>query len=489
MDATKDLRLPIALAACLTTILLVAAPNLPLRAQPSRGALARGELVITNVNVVPMTRDTVLANQTIVIRDGRIAAIGVAGQVGGSAGSRRVDGGGRYVIPGLADMHTHLFSDGDVADSVAPYELGVMLALGVTTARLMIGTAEQLVLRRQVASGEIAGPQLWVASPHLTGRNDANARVVTQPEEARAAVREYKAAGYDLIKVTNWLTPEVWEAIIDEASRQSIRVDGHVVPDVGVPRALAVGQNIQHLDSYFEGVLADSSPIKASVTQFGLFQLRNWTSLDHIDTSKIARLAGATAQSGVYSTPTLHVFNKAFAIGQTEEEARARPDWKVLSPSHRSLYLRALASYWSPAGAELRTEARRRKFVEVRNAIVKAIADSGGASRLLAGSDSPEWMMAYGWTLHRELEAFANSNLTPFEALATATRNPAEFLGASAEWGTIEVGKRADLVIVDGNPLEDIRNTLKIESVVVGGRLIDRAERERMIEAAAMRMR
>ena len=126
------------------------------------------------------------------------------------------------------------------------------------------------------------------------------------------------------------------------------------------------------------------------------------------------------------------------------------------------------------------------RWVEVRNRLVKAIADSGG--KIMAGSDTPEWFFGYGWTLHREMESLVAAGLTPYQALAAATRNPAEFLRASKEWGTIERGKRADLVLVAGNPLEDIRNTAKIEGVAVGGRWLDKAERERMIASAVQRL-
>lgn len=308
--------------------------------------------------------------------------------------------------------------------------------------------------------------------------------LASTPTEARTAVQTAADSGYDFLKVT-FIDPPIWDVAIDEARKRGIRVDGHVEPGVGVMRALDVGQHIQHLDSYFEAVLADDAPMTASLTQYGVFRLQNWKSMDYVDDAKIARIAGATARSGVYSTPTLVVFNTAFAKGQTEDEIRARLDWEILYPSHRNGYLRALRQYWAPANDSVRTLARRQRYVAVRNAIVKAIIDSGGGSRLLAGSDSPEWFMAYGWTLHRELAAFVEAGLTPYQALLTATRNPAAFLGASAEWGSIEVGKRADLVLLNDNPLEDIRHTMDIEAVSIGGRWLDRAEREQMIRAAA----
>lgn len=327
-----------------------------MEAQPSRGALARGSIIITNVNVIPMTSDTVIRNAGVIVRDGRIERILPDMSIVTGTRATMIDGRGKYLIPGLADAHTHLYSDDEVADSLASYELGVMLANGVTAARLMIGTPEHLKLRDEVAD------------------------------------------------------------------------------------------------------------------------------------SKLARLAGATARAGIWSTPTLTVFNTAFAIGFTDDDLRARPDWTLMPANFRRLYLRARERYWAPANDSVRTPERRRRYVEFRNRVVKAIADSGGAGKILAGSDSPDWFMVYGWTMHRELESLVAAGLTPYQALSAATRNPAEYFGASREWGTIEAGKRADLVLLDANPIDDIRNTTRIDGVVIGGRWLPRAELDRMVRAASERV-
>jgi imidazolonepropionase-like amidohydrolase len=472
-----------------TVALLTLAAGQVAAAQPSRGALAPGTIAITNVNVVPMTRDTVIRDATVIVRDGRIAAVGPARSTRVPSGATRMDGTDKYIIPGLADAHTHLYSDDQVADSLASYELGVMLANGVTTARLMIGTPEHLKLRDDVIAGRVVGPQLWLASPMLTGRaGQRNSRVVTTPDEGRAAVREAAEAKYDFIKIVDPLSPAVYEAIVDEARTRRIRIDGHVDPAVGVKRALEVGQNIQHLDGWFEAALADSASNRPSLTQGGVFRLANWRTVDDIDDAKLAWLGGATARSGIWVTPTLAVFNAAFAIGFTDDDLHARPDWKLMPAHFRRGYLRARERYWNPANDSVRTSERRRRYVEFRNRAVKAIADSGGAGRLLAGSDSPDWFMVYGWTMHRELASLVAAGLTPYQALRAGTRNVAEYFGGLEEWGTIEAGKRADLVLLDANPLADIRNTTRIHAVAIGGTWLARAELDRMLAAASERI-
>jgi len=465
-----------------TALVLAAVSAASLPGQGSRTALTPGTIAITHVNVVPMTSDTVLADRSVLVRDGRIVEVQPASALRVPAGARVIDGRGRFLVPGFADAHTHLYSDEELPDSLASYELGVMLANGITTARLMIGTPEQLSLRAAIQAGRMLGPQLWLAGPQLTGSPATNAHVVTTEDQARAAVRSVVEAGYDFLKLTENIPPAIHAAIVDEARIRGIRIDGHVDTRVGVERALAAKQNIQHLDSYLEAVLADSAPSRLSLTQGGVGRLQNWKSMDHVDPRKIAAIAGATARAGVWTTPTLTIFNKAFGIGFTDDELEKSPDWKFMPPQFRSLYLRARARYWNPANDSVRTPERRRKYVETRSAIAKAISDSGG--KLLVGSDAPDLLMVYGWTYHRELESLVRAGLTPYQALVAGTKNAAEFFGGLAEWGTVQVGKRADLVLLAANPLENISNSTRIEAVAIGGRWLDRRELDQMLASA-----
>lgn len=445
-----------------------------LYAQPSRTALAHDTFAITHVAVITMTSEKPVTDATVLVREGRIVAVG--SKVDIPAGTRTIDGTGKFLMPGLADMHVHLFSDETAPKSKAPDELGVMLANGVTTIRLMIGTPEHLQLRKSIEAGKLLGPQFWVASPQFTGRKDVNAQVVTTPDEAQAAVKLAADNGYDFIKLTLFITPQVFDAIMAEAVRQGIRVIGHVDARVGVARALKAGQHIEHLDNYMESILKDDAPMKESVSDFHVGRLKNWDSLDYVDDAKLKKIAIATAQSRTFTCPTLTLFRKAFAEDQNMEEIRSRPDWGLQPAAHRDLYLRGHERYWKkPPSAE-----RRKRYIEVRNRIVKEIADAGG--KIMAGSDAPEWFLGYGYTLHRELESLVLAGLTPYQALAAATTNPAEFLHGQSEWGTISVGKRADLVLLNANPLDDIRNTNKIEGVAIGGKWLAKERLKEMIE-------
>jgi imidazolonepropionase-like amidohydrolase len=437
-----------------------------------------------NVNVIPMDQERVLKEQTVVVRDGRIAEIGAVNRVKVPSGALRVDGRNKFLIPGLFDMHTHLLSDGKFPDSLAGDELKIMLANGVTTIRLMIGTPELLKMRAQVAKGELLGPAMYVASPEFAGRSYGdpfNGYVVATPEEARAAVKKAKDAQYDFIKLTIDISRPVYDAVIETAREAGIRVVGHVDLRVGLQRALEAGQQIEHLDSYMEAVLKEDSPMKVSVSDSGVWRKANWESLDYIDERKVAEVSLATAKAGIYTCPTLTFFKLSFAVEQSDDEVRARPDYHFFPPKLRESRHTARTRFWTSPP----TQERREKYIRIRNQIVKGIHDAGG--KIMAGSDTPELFLLYGFTLHRELKSLVEAGLKPYAALEAATRNPAEFLNALSESGTIERGKRADLILLDANPLEDISNSEKRSGVMVRGRWMPEAELKKMLDEIAPR--
>jgi imidazolonepropionase-like amidohydrolase len=460
-------------------LLLILLLPLQIAAQTKPRATA---VAFVNVTVIPMDKERLLRNQTVIVQDGEISEMDDTKRIKIPRDAQRIDGAGKFLIPGLSDMHVHLFSDDEFPDTLAEDELKIMIAYGVTTIRLMTGTPEQLVLRKQSAAGEILAPTIYAASPQFTGRKSSNAYVVTTETEARAAVRESKEAGYDYIKVTTFLKPEVYEAIIDEAKKQNIRVVGHADSRyVGLVRALKAGQQIEHLDSYLEALLPPNAPVQGSVSDIYLYQPKNWESLDYLDESKIRNLARETVQANPFVTPTLHLFKFTFGKGRTEESFKAQPDLRFYPQKVIDLWMGVSKRYLATAAPI----EKREKYIAIRNKIVKAIYDAGG--RILAGSDTPEWLMLYGHTLHLELIDLRDAGLSNYAALEAATRNPALFFGTINKTGTIEKGKRADLVLLDANPLEDIGNTQKRAGVMLKGKYYLQSEMNQWLDEIAPR--
>lgn len=434
------------------------------------------------VNVIPMDRERVIANQTVIVRNGTISEIGDAANVKVPKDAVTVDGKGKYLIPGLVDMHTHLLSDGDeYPDSIAPDELRVMVANGVTTVRFMIGTPELLKLRERSAAQEIPAPTIYVASPHLTGREQGNDFVVTNPDEARVAVRKSKAAGYDFIKVTTFVPSLIYEAAVDEARLQKIRVVGHADSRfVGVERAWKAGQQIEHLDGYMELLLKPDSPIKGSVSDLYIYNPANWASFDHMDESKIPEIARRTVASNPFVDPTQHFMKNSFGRLRTEEEIRAQPDFKFYPPKVQQQWLDFYKRNRFITTVPLEKRAR---WVELRERLIKAICDAGG--KLLTGSDTPEFLWLYGFGIHHELKALKDAGISNYAVLAAGTRNAHEFFGTLGKVGTIEKGKRADLILLNANPLDDIAATKNRSGVMLKGKWYSQSELDRWLDEIA----
>lgn len=454
-------------------------------AAPSTEPREETVVAFVNVNVIPMDTERLIANQTVIVRNGLIAEIGDAKRVKVPKSAQRIDGAGKFLIPGLTDMHVHLMSDDDeIPDALAEDELRIMIANGVTTIRLMTGTPEQLALRAKSARGEIVAPTMYVASPQFIGKKSTNAYVVTTEAEGRESVRKAKRDGYDYLKITTNVKAEVYEAIVDEARKENIRVVGHADSRfIGLARALKAGQQIEHLDSYLEALLPDNAPVKGSVSDIYLYNPKNWESIDYLDESKIPELAKATVQSNPFCVPTLTLFKYTVGIGRTEESIRAQTDIRFYPPKVIDLWLGVNKRLWATrASAE-----RRAKYVAVRDKIVRAIHDAGG--KIMAGSDTPEWLLLYGFTLHRELKTLNQAGLSNYTTLAAATRNPAEFFDTLKQTGTIEKGKRADLVLLEANPLQDISNTEKRAGVMLRGRYFTQVEMNKWLDEIAPRFR
>ena len=411
--------------------------------------------VIVNVNIVPMTSETVLPQQTVVVTDGKIIEIGNVDSVPVPKGSTVVDGTDRFLMPGLAEMHAHV-------TSTDPYQVDrlstLFVANGITTIRGMLGQASHLKLRDQLASGEVFGPRLITSGPSLNGRS------VSGAADAARQVREQKSAGYDFIKVHPGLSSDEFAALAKTANETDIPYAGHVPVAAGVHRALQSNMaTIDHLDGYFAGLLPANSGGSGGFGGFFDVLLAK-----ELDVDKIPSIVAATLEAGTWNVPT-EVLIEQLIDDTPVAELKRRTETQYVSAATVRNWVAAKEAQFTDRGVDPETAALA---VELRRRLIFELHKAGAG--LLLGSDAPQTFNVPGFSTHRELDTLVAAGLTPFEALRTGTVAVATFLGSNG--GIVAEGKDADLILLDANPLDNIRNSKKIHGVMLRGRWLPAIE-------------
>ena len=410
-------------------------------------------VAFTNVSVLPMDSDRVLQNQTVVVSNGRIAAMGPSKSTKVPGGATQVDGSGKFLMPGLAEMHGH------VPPPNAPREqteavLFLYVASGVTTVRGMQGAPGQLELRERARSGEIVAPNLYLAGPAFSGNS------VKTPEEAAARVRQQKSEGWDLLKVQTGLSVETYDAMARTARELGIRFGGHVPAAVGVVHALDMGQEtFDHIDGYAEHLDGLTKPV---------------------DPKALQDLVARTKKAGAWIVPTMVVWETL--RGPVTLESRAGlAELKYLP--------REQVEAWT-GGLQKRlanpqfNAAQAKQYIDNRMQILKAL-HAGGVG-LLLGSDAPQQFNVPGFSIHHEMRRMADAGISNYEILKSGTANVGQYFKSQDDFGTIAVGKRADLILMNANPLQNLANTEKRSGVMIRGRwLPETAIQARLRQIAA----
>lgn len=421
-----------------------------------------------NVNVIPMDRQQVLRGQTVVVRGSRIAQMGPADRVKAPAGATLVNAPSKYLIPGLAEMHAHIPPGPQVADSMIERVLALFALNGVTTVRGMLGDPRHLPLRARAARGELLSPTIYTSSPSLNGNTMKTGKA------AADSVVKYKEASYDFMKVHPGIQRGVFDTIAATAARVGIRFAGHVPLAVGINRAIETKfWSVDHLDGFMEGLVPENRAF--STEEDGFFGLGLVMKADE---TRIPMLAARAKAAGVWVVPTETLMRHV--IGDyVIDEMRTWPEMKY--------WTKAGVDAWANQTNNMRTgsatAAMRARYLELRRKLIKGLYD-GGVGFVL-GSDAPQVWNVPGFSIRRELQYLVDAGLTPYQALETGTKNVAVFFGTLATTGTIAAGKRADLVLLDENPLSDITNVGKQAGVMIGGRWLDREEIKRRLEAIA----
>ena len=416
------------------------------------------QLALIHVTVIDATGAPAKQDRTVVITGDRITALGKTGNVRISKTAQILDATGKFIIPGLWDMHIHSVS----------YENGrrflpLLMAHGITGVRDMGSPLEDILrLRQETNEGKILGPRMVIAGPLLQGPLPFQTPFIMSVHdeaEATRAVIYLKGRGVDFIKVHDALPRELYFAIASEARRQGIPFVGHVPPSISATEAINAGQHsIEHLGGRFYGVLLACSSREAELTERIRSIVKNvlkaLNEKKEPDDSEIFRGGFTKPLFDSFSSQKAAVLFAAFKKNDT---------WQV-----PTLVAQPIREAVNGGRKDLNEDDIRYGKLLVRKQFDMVAAMKRAGVKIMAGTDLPP----DGLTLHEELSLLVEAGLTPMEALQTATRNPAEFLGRLDSLGTVERGKIADLVLLDANPLQDIRNTRRIHAVIFGGNVI-----------------
>jgi imidazolonepropionase-like amidohydrolase len=446
-------------------------------APPSQDRAADGSVVaFVHASVVPMDRERVLRDQTVVFDRGTIVAIGPASDVAIPRGAVRIDARGRYLIPALSDMHVHvegeswfalLTPEQKEASKDLPFEdfLFPYVANGVTTVQVMSGTPELLALRPRIDRGEVIAPRMILAR-----MIDAPGKAwppplstwVASADEARAAVRSAKSVGYDMMKVYSFITRDSYDAVMASAKDLDMDVVGHIPNALSVEYVVDAGQKlIAHSEEVAKHAHGDYSA------------------------ERIDYFARRIADGKVWMTPTLITTRGILEVlHDPDSHSHATGSEYVGHPMQVGIRTFITDRLYRPTPPEARKRIHE-DFEKFQKPLTKVFHERGG--QLMTGTDSLFPRLVGGFAVHGELRELVAVGLSPYEALRASTTIPYEFLGESSTGGTIELGKRPDVVMVDGNPLEDINAASKISGVMMRGRWLSKEEIAKKMSAIAAR--
>jgi imidazolonepropionase-like amidohydrolase len=459
-------------------ILAISAIGLAACAFRIAAAEPRPAIAISDVSIVDIEHGRLAGPASVLVVDGRIDAIDAPERIVIPDGAERVDGRGRFLMPGLVDMHVHLFAIPSHRPP-ATWSFALYVANGVTSVREMAAAPESMALvkewRADAATGALVAPRVAAAGVAASGPS---------PGDAVRQVDAAADAGADFIKVFSEIAEPSWRAALDEARRRALPVMGHVPAGVAAVAAAESGQRSEeHLMQVFEACSTAGAAAIAGRRDLSGEELVARGDADEArvlaayDARTCARAAQALAASGTVEVPTLVLDEMESRPVYTAFRDDAR--WRYLREDERARWVRIAKTIPADHGIA----AARRRAVARR---IVAVLHRAGVP-VLAGTDSPMPNVWPGYALHDELKQLVAAGFSPADALRAATIAPAAFLPALRDTGIVATGKRADLVLLDADPLGDIRNTRRIEAVVLDGRLLRRADLDALLAEDARR--
>jgi imidazolonepropionase-like amidohydrolase len=433
-----------------------------------------------DVSVVPLDRDGVVERQTVVVRGEKIVSVGPTARTQVPAGATRIDGRGKFLMPGLAEMHAHVVGPQNPNHETVNRDIMFLyVANGITSIRAMLGAPNQLPLREALRKGEILGPTMYVSAPSLNGNSAPN------PDSGAKLVRAHKAAGYDFLKIHPGLSRATYDAIVSTANEVGLTWAGHVPPAVGLHRAIEVKQSgVDHLD----GILEAATPADMQQRMLaGPVPLEEWVAA--VDPARFPGIVGHMKDAGMWHVPTILIWENLYNHAEAPEALGAREEmkyWPRQAVANMVTQKRNQVAGQQQNGITPEVAAR---YLALRRQALKAVADAN--SHLMMGTDSPQLFMVPGFAMHREIGIIQQAGLTPQKIYESGARNVAtyvrEVLKQDGNFGTVVAGNRADLVLLDANPLQNVENLKKRSGVMVKGRWVSAAEIDRGLAELAAR--
>jgi cytosine/adenosine deaminase-related metal-dependent hydrolase len=404
-----------------------------------------------DVSLVPMTSGEIIPHQTVVVRGDRIVSINPADKATVPDNAVRIDGKGRFLMPGLGEMHGHNPALGS-SDEFVETVYFLFLANGVTTVRSMLGWPGQLELREKVKRGELPGPTLYLAGPSFSGAS------IQSAAQAEARVREQKAQGWDLLKVHPGLKRDHYDAMARTAKEVGIRFAGHIPADVGLVHALEQGQEtVDHLDGYIEYLGATDRPV---------------------DPAKLTGVVKLTRESGAWVIPTMCLWETILGAADLEKMSNY-PELKYMPADQVEQWKKSYQAMLDRKDNRMPAQ----QTAANRKVLLKALSDGG--VKILFGTDAPQQFSVPGFSIHREIRAMAETGMRPYEILKSATTNVGEYFRDRDRFGVIAPGTRADLLLLEANPLEDATNVARRSGVMVRGQWLSEREIQARLETIA----
>ncbi len=435
-------------------------------------AVLNATLVIKHAQIVDVATGRVQPDMTVVVDGDRIVAVGEDSATTIPSGAPAIDAAGRFLIPGLRDMHVHVFM-GETADLGLEVTLPLLVANGVTGIRDMGSDLDSILqVREDIAAHRLTGPRMVVAGPMLDGPQTIykGAIPIATADAGRRTVAMLKDRGVDFIKVQSKVPRDAYFAIADECKRLGLPLAGHVPDSIRAVEAVAAQQSsFEHLIGVFEGSSNAEEAVLSGPKGPGRF-------LSTYDERREQDLTGQISKRRVWQTPTLFWERGQWLVDTIDptfdpDVVYAPVTWRKLWPDWTAFILKE----WATDPVSI-----REAFVQHELQLVKRLRRAGVP--FLAGTDAPTGVgLLPGFSLHHELARFVSGGFTPLEALQTATIGPAQFLGKERDLGTVATGKLADLLLLDADPTKDINNTRKIQAVVLAGRYLSRGDLDEIL--------